>query len=96
MMPALFRWLLLFVLCALLLQAADKPVSDDVIFDLVRRRLANDTDVRGATLDVHVENGVVRLRGKVSKQKAREKAERLAKKVVGVKKVINELRVEYP
>ncbi len=67
--------------------------EDDRLFDQVRRRLANDPDVRGAAFEVSVKNGVVRMRGTVEKEKYRQKAERLVKKMKGVKQVINELKV---
>lgn len=77
-----------------LVLSAQKSVSDDEIFDNVRRRLAGDPDVKGARLDVTVNQGVVTIRGKVDKEKSKQKAERLASREKGVKKVINELRVD--
>ena len=75
--------------------AQDKSsFSDDAIWNQVKRKLANDPDVRGGAFDVDVKNGVVTIRGKVEKQKFKEKAGRLAKKVKGVKQVVNELRIE--
>lgn len=79
-------------LCVLLV-AAPRSVSDDEIYDNVRRRLANDRDVRGGALQVEVKDGVVTLRGQVDEEKHKEKAEKLAKKVKGVKAVNNELTV---
>jgi osmotically-inducible protein OsmY len=73
---------------------AQKTVSDDVIFDAVRLRLASDHEVKGGRFEVIVEKGVVTIRGKVEKEKYKQKAERLASKVQGVKKVINELKVD--
>jgi hyperosmotically inducible periplasmic protein len=70
---------------------ADKAVSDDELHDLVMRKLANDSDVKGGGLDVEVKDGVVTLRGKLETDKQIQKAERLAKKVGGVKKVNNEI-----
>jgi osmotically-inducible protein OsmY len=70
------------------------PSLDDEIFDNVRRRLANDPDVRGGALQVDVKDGVVTLRGKVEKDRAKQKAEKLAKKVKGVKSVVNQLVVD--
>src|SRR5271170_1415439 len=67
--------------------------EDDRIYDLVREKLANDVDVKGGGLDVTVKNGVVTLRGHVHDQKAREKAEKLTKKIKGVVGVSNELRL---
>jgi hypothetical protein len=72
---------------------ADKGLSDDSIYDLVKRKLANDPDVKGGALDIDVKAGVVTLRGKVETEKVKQKAERLAKKVSGVKKVVNEIQL---
>ena len=72
---------------------ADKHLSDDSIHDLVKRKLANDPDVKGGALDIDVKDGVVTLRGKVETDKLRQKAERLAKKINGVKKVVNEIQL---
>lgn len=74
------------------LLAGDKA-SDDRIYDEVRRKLAGDPVVKGGALEVEVTDGVVTLRGKVREEKQKRKAERLAKKVKGVSKVINELTV---
>jgi osmotically-inducible protein OsmY len=69
------------------------PVTDDAIYDQVRRKLADDPDVKGGMLDVQVHDGVVTLKGTVGTQKAKEKAERLTKKIRGVTKVENQLVV---
>jgi osmotically-inducible protein OsmY len=73
---------------------AQKQVSDDEIYDNVRRRLANDPDVKGGTFDVKVEGGVVTIQGVVEKDKFRTKAEKLTKKVRGVKQVVNHVQVK--
>ena len=73
--------------------AAEKNVSDDGIYDNVRRRLASDPTVKGGGLQVDVKAGVVTLRGTVEEQKQRDRATKLAKKVAGVKSVNNELTV---
>ena len=72
---------------------ADKHLSDDSIHDLVKRKLANDPDVKGGALEIEVKDAVVTLRGKVETDKLKQKAERLAKKVSGVKKVVNEIQL---
>lgn len=74
--------------------AAQQAVSDDQIYDLVRRRLAGDPDVKGGALDITVADGVVTLKGAVKSEKARKKAEKLTRKVKGVKNVINQLVVK--
>ena len=68
-------------------------VSDDKIYDQVRLKLANDPDVKGGSLDVTVKNGTVTLKGVVHDSHAREKAEKLTKKVKGVTKVDNQLKI---
>lgn len=73
---------------------AQAASSDDRIYDEVRRKLAGDAVVKGGALEVEVKDGVVTIRGKVRQEKQKRRAERLAKKVKGVKSVVNELRVE--
>ncbi len=68
-------------------------ITDDGIYDQVRRKLADDADVKGAALDVSVHDGTVTLKGKVGSDRAKGKAEKLARKVRGVKKVDNQLVV---
>ncbi|MGH9663446.1 MAG: BON domain-containing protein [Bryobacteraceae bacterium] len=72
---------------------ADKPVSDDEIYNNVKIRLAGDRDVKGGGIDVVVQNGVVTLKGKVDTDGAKSRAEKLTKKVKGVKQVVNQLQV---
>jgi len=72
---------------------ADKPMSDDLIYDNVKRRLAEDSDVKGGGLDIDVKQGVVTLRGKLETQRQIDKASKIAKKVNGVKKVVNEIQL---
>jgi osmotically-inducible protein OsmY len=81
------------MLMAITLVAADKQVSDDALYDQVRLKLANDPDVGGRDIEVKVSQGVVQLNGSVKKEKAKAKAEKIAKKVKGVKSVVNQLRV---
>ncbi|HCC58452.1 MAG TPA: hypothetical protein DEQ47_14580 [Solibacterales bacterium] len=75
------------------LRAAKKPVTDDAIVDSVKRKLATDATVKGGALDVDAKDGVVVLKGKVTAQKQKDKAERIARKVNGVKSVDNQLQV---
>lgn len=85
--------LVLFVVAGLVL-AADKPISDDSIYDQVRYKLASDVDVKGGGLKVDVKQGVVTLGGLVESDMQKEKAARIAKKVKGVKKVVNNIEVK--
>lgn len=81
---------LLFVFGAI---AADPHVSDDTLYDQVRIRIANDREIGGGRIEVKVSEGVVELTGKVKTSKQKERAEKLTKKVKGVKDVINRLQV---
>ena len=94
----LSRLAVLFAVCALLLSAQTKPVDspDNRISDQVRMRLATDPDVKGGALDVAVKDGVVTIKGRVDSDKCKCKAEKLAKKVKGVKSIENDLVVGPP
>ena len=74
--------------------AADKPVSDDNIYDKVRISLASDIDVKGGNLKVDVKDGVVTLSGAVESSMQKDKAAHITKKVKGVKKVVNNIEVK--
>jgi osmotically-inducible protein OsmY len=73
--------------------AAD-PVSDDSLYDQVRLRLASDREVGRSKIDVKVTSGVVELLGRVRTDRLKERAEKIAKKVKGVQKVVNSLQIE--
>jgi hyperosmotically inducible periplasmic protein len=63
----------------------------------VKTALAKDEGMRTMTsIDVDSADGVVTLKGKVESAEAKKKAEQVAKKVDGVKRVKNQLRVEAP
>jgi osmotically-inducible protein OsmY len=75
-------------------RAADKAgVSDDQIYDTVKRKLANDPDVKGGAVTVEVKDGIVTLKGTVESEKRKQKAEKLTRKVSGVKSVNNALTI---
>ena len=89
--------LLMLLLPAMtMLGAKEKNLSDDFVYDQVRRKLANDPDVKGGALEVTVKDGIVTLKGVLEKDGQKSKAEKLASKVRGVKKVINEIRLGPP
>ncbi len=85
--------LLIFALIAPMLVLAQGTPEDDRIYDAVRRRLADDVDVKGAGFDVIVKKGAVTLQGRVHDERAREKAARIVKKVKGVTNVDNKLKL---
>jgi hyperosmotically inducible periplasmic protein len=82
-----------FVLLLLAPVFAAEPVHDDVIFDTVRIRIANDREVGGGRIEVKVEKGVVELTGKVKTERQKERAEKITRKVKGVKDVVNRIQV---
>ena len=67
------------------------PVTDDVIVDQVRVKIADDAEIGGQPIQVDAHNGVVVLTGKVTNEKFKVKAEKVAKKVKGVTGVDNKL-----
>ncbi len=71
-----------------------KQPGDARIYDMVKMRLANDPDIKGGNLEVDVKAVVVTVKGRVDKEKARAKVDRVAKKVKGVSSVVNQVRVE--
>ena len=72
---------------------AEASVDDDTLYDQVRIRIANDREIGGGRIDVAVKEGVVELTGKVKTEKQKDKAEKLTKKVKGVKNVVNRIQV---
>src|SRR5579872_3943009 len=76
--------------------AASKPVSDDFQIDTIRQKLAADPVVKGGAIEVIVKDGAVVLKGTVEEDKQKNKAEKIAKKVSGVKSVANELKIAHP
>jgi osmotically-inducible protein OsmY len=89
-MRVLTLLLILFLIVPLLVAQGK---DDGRIHDEVLAKLANDTDVRGGGFEIIVKNGAVILRGQVHTDKAKEKAEKLAKKVKGVVSVDNQLKL---
>jgi osmotically-inducible protein OsmY len=85
--------LLALVLTPLLAEKDKTPVSDDVIVDQVRVKIADDSEVGGQPIQVDAHNGVVVLTGKVTNDKLKSKVEKLAKKVKGVTGVDDKLVV---
>lgn len=83
--------LLLLVLAAV---AADKPQNDAVVRDQVMIKLSTDPEVRGGELKVDVKDGIATLSGTVDEKKRKDKATKAAKKVKGVKSVVNNIVVK--
>jgi osmotically-inducible protein OsmY len=90
-MHAVLAVLLLAALAAPLLRA-HTLVDDDDLYDKVNRKLNNDADIHG-NIKIEVKNAVVTLTGNVGTEKVRSRAEKVARKVPGVKDVVNKLEV---
>lgn len=86
--------LLLSITIPLFAQKA--PVDDGVLTDRVRQRLVSDPEIKGHRIEVDVKKGVVTLTGVVETQRAKQKADKVVKKVAGVKSVVNNLKVVPP
>ena len=72
-----------------------KSAAGAALTTKVKTALASDVGMRTMTsIDVDSADGVVTLKGKVDSADAKKKAEEIAKKVDGVKRVKNELKVE--
>lgn len=76
--------------------AASKPVTDDFLVDTIRSKLAADQVVKGGAIEVDVKDGAVTLKGKVEEDRQKNKAEKIAKSVKGVKSVDNQLTIAKP
>ncbi|HEY1242066.1 MAG TPA: BON domain-containing protein [Bryobacteraceae bacterium] len=70
---------------------AKGEISDDMIYNNVRIKLASDAVVKGGALEVEVKDGVVTLGGSVEESKQKDRATKLTKGVKGVKQVINNI-----
>jgi hyperosmotically inducible periplasmic protein len=94
MISKLCAVLVLLCLGAAVCLAADKPVSDDLIVDHVRIKLSGDAEVKGGALVVDSKQGVVTLTGVVETSRQKDKATKLAKKIKGVRQVINNIEIK--
>lgn len=78
------------MLCAGLCLAAEKP-NDDLIRDKVMLKVGSDPDAKVGSLGVEMKDGVATLTGVVETPAQKDKAAKLAKKVKGVKQVVNNI-----
>jgi len=88
-----FLSLLLLLLVTLLPVAAKDGTTDDHLYDRIRIQIANDREIGGNPIEVKVTNGNVELTGKVRTDKQKVRAEKVAKKVKGVKSVVNNIAI---
>lgn len=95
----LFIWVVAFLglfLLGPISTPAQEGVSDQEITDAVENELRYDPAVNPATMDIVTLEGVVTLRGTTTNLLARERAERIAETVKGVRSVINLIQVRPP
>src|ERR1700752_423506 len=74
--------------------AADKPQSDAALSDKVLISLSADRDINGGALKVDVKDGVATITGVVETQRQKDKVNKVAKKVKGVKQVVNSITLK--
>ena len=76
-------------------EKVSSTASNATLTTKVKTALASDVGMKTMTnIDVDSNNGVVTLKGRVDSADAKKKAGDIAKKVDGVKSVMNELKVE--
>ncbi len=86
--------LAVFLMQTVALAKDPKVVTDDTITDQVRIKLAGDPVVKGGGLEVKVEKGVATLSGAVELPQQKAKASTVARKVKGVKQVVNNIEIK--
>src|SRR4051812_28208584 len=91
-LPAAFLALSLLLFAGVAM--AQSKTSDDGVYDAVRVKLASDQVVGTMSFTVAVEQGVVTLSGSVDRDSYRSRAEKVAKKVKGVKQVVNKIEIK--
>jgi osmotically-inducible protein OsmY len=90
----LAAFLALFLMQAVCPAKDPPPITDDTISDAVRVKLAGDQLVGVLNFQVTVKQGVVTLGGSVEQKSLKSRAERVAKKVKGVKQVVNNIEIK--
>jgi len=84
---------LAFCLLALLIGACGAQKSDSTLASEVDRELSESPDLAGARIEVTVQDGVVTLRGVVSRDDQRSSAESLAWSIQGVEAVESQIEL---
>jgi osmotically-inducible protein OsmY len=74
-------------------QQKKEELTDDILYDRVIRRLANDPDLKTTSIEVIVQDRVVTLKGWIDSEKLRQRTEQVTRKTPGVRKVVNEIKV---
>jgi hyperosmotically inducible periplasmic protein len=81
--------------CQTIREKASGPEFEDAkLTAIVKAQLARQDQATLQAVSVDVDDGVVKLKGKVSSPEKKAKAEEIARKVDGVKSVLNNLEVK--
>ncbi|WP_462322226.1 BON domain-containing protein [Halochromatium sp.] len=72
------------------------PPDDETVAKRLEVRLAHDPDLADETIEVEVEDGIVRLHGTLRDYSSEMRAKRLAESLYGVERVNSELEVATP
>jgi osmotically-inducible protein OsmY len=75
-------------------QTVGEEIDDATITTKIEAKLTADPNVSAFNVDADTNNGVVRLSGTVKHAEAKAEAEKLARQTDGVKRVINDIKVE--
>lgn len=73
-----------------------EPPDDETLAKRLEVRLAHDPDLADETIEVEVEDGIVRLQGTLKDYTSEMRAKRLAESLYGVQRVDSELEVAAP
>src|SRR5437867_4359374 len=73
---------------------SSQAVDDSTVTAKVKSKLAADTETSAIKIGVETNGGVVKLTGTVPTGTEKNKAEQLAKNTDGVKRVVNEIRID--
>ena len=77
-------------------QSPSRQIDDSAIHTAVKAKLTTDHFSNIVNIDINVTNGVVTLAGEVPNPQVRIDAEKEARAVDGVVRVINNLQVKHP
>jgi len=93
---AVLMMIAVFAACASTPQQSStgEVVDDSVITTKIKTQLANDEFLKSFQISVETRKGIVELSGFVDSQKAKDKADQIARGVDGVKSVKNALIVK--
>jgi osmotically-inducible protein OsmY len=84
----------LLVACAGAGQSTGEFVDDSLVTTKVKSKLVGDMALKGFTIKVDTDHGVVRLGGAVDSASQKQRAEEIAHETDGVKSVVNDIAIK--